>query len=125
MVFGPLGLSLAPYVRSSRTLSKWLKPIASWYANLAGYRKMGLLYDDLRASPIPHQTPRPRHSLFCCASASSTKCSFPSLLIFFCMQSSRSVQMLKGCAGLSLSASGSADYIERFVRIGIDSLDAT
>lgn len=33
--------------------------------------------------------------------------------------------MLKGCAGLSLSASGSADYIERFVRIGIDSLDAT
>lgn len=50
MFFGPLGLSFAPYVRSSRTLSKWLKPVASWYANLSGYRRVGLLYDDLRAS---------------------------------------------------------------------------
>ena len=50
MIFGPLGLSLAPYVRSSRTLSKWLQPIANWYADLSGYRKVGLLYDDLRAS---------------------------------------------------------------------------
>jgi hypothetical protein len=50
MLFGPLGPSLAPYVRSSRTLSKWLKPIANWYANLSGYRRVGLLYDDLRAS---------------------------------------------------------------------------
>jgi ubiquinol-cytochrome c reductase subunit 7 len=50
-MFGPLGLSLAPYVRSSRTLSKWFKPIANWYANLSGYRKVGLVYDDLRASP--------------------------------------------------------------------------
>lgn len=50
MVFGPLGLSFAPYVRSSRTLSKWLKPIANWYANLSGYRRVGLVYDDLRAS---------------------------------------------------------------------------
>jgi hypothetical protein len=53
MVFGPLGLSFAPYVRSSRTLSKWLKPIATWYANLSGYRRVGLLYDDLRASRSP------------------------------------------------------------------------
>jgi hypothetical protein len=53
-MFGPLGISLAPYVRSSRTLSAWLKPIANWYANLSGYRKMGLVYDDLRASPNPH-----------------------------------------------------------------------
>ncbi|KAI0253961.1 cytochrome b-c1 complex subunit 7 [Lactifluus subvellereus] len=53
MLSGPLGLSLAPYVRSSRTLSKWLKPIASWYANLAGYRKMGLLYDDLLVEERP------------------------------------------------------------------------
>ncbi len=50
MLFGPLGPSLAPYVRSSRTLSKWLKPIANWYANLSGYRRVGLVYDDLRAS---------------------------------------------------------------------------
>ena len=57
MLFGPLGPSLAPYVRSSRTLSKWLKPIASWYANLAGYRKVGLVYDDLRASRSSSSTP--------------------------------------------------------------------
>jgi ubiquinol-cytochrome c reductase subunit 7 len=63
MPFGPLGPSLAPYVRSSRTLSKWLKPIANWYANLAGYRRMGLLYDDLRTSPTPHQTPPTYHGL--------------------------------------------------------------
>ena len=55
---GPLGPSLASYVRSSRTLSKWLKPVATWYANLAGYRKVGLVYDDLRASQSHHQTPR-------------------------------------------------------------------
>jgi Ubiquinol-cytochrome C reductase complex 14kD subunit len=53
-MFGPLGISLAPYVRSSRTLSAWFKPIANWYANLSGYRKMGLVYDDLRASLNPH-----------------------------------------------------------------------
>ena len=50
MLFGPLGPSLAPYVRSSRTLSKWLQPLATWYANLSGYRRVGLVYDDLRAS---------------------------------------------------------------------------
>ena len=54
MLFGPLGPSLAPYVRSSRTLSKWLKPVANWYANLSGYRRVGLVYDDLRAYPSPH-----------------------------------------------------------------------
>jgi len=47
--FGPLGPSLAGYVRSSRTLSRWLKPVSLWYANLAGYRRMGLKYDDLLA----------------------------------------------------------------------------
>ena len=57
-MFGPLGISIAPYVRSSRSLYKWVKPIASWYANLAGYRKMGLRYDDLRTifqslAPLP------------------------------------------------------------------------
>ncbi|KAI0287899.1 cytochrome b-c1 complex subunit 7 [Russula brevipes] len=53
MVTGPLGLTLAPYVRTSRTFSKWLKPIAHWYANLSGYRRMGLLYDDLLAEERP------------------------------------------------------------------------
>ena len=47
-IFGPLGPSLAGYVRSSKTLSRWLKPVSLWYANLAGYRRMGLRYDDLR-----------------------------------------------------------------------------
>ena len=48
-IFGPLGPSLAGYVRSSKTLSGWLKPVSVWYANLAGYRRVGLKYDDLRA----------------------------------------------------------------------------
>jgi len=46
-IFGPLGPSLAPYIRSSKTLSRWFKPVSLWYANLAGYRRMGLKYDDL------------------------------------------------------------------------------
>ncbi|KAF8478959.1 cytochrome b-c1 complex subunit 7 [Russula ochroleuca] len=53
MLFGPLGPSLAPYVRSSRTLSKWFKPISSWYANLSGYRRLGLVYDDLLVEERP------------------------------------------------------------------------
>jgi hypothetical protein len=48
-MFGPLGVSLAPYVRSSRTLYKWLKPLATWYTNVSGYRQMGFRYDDLSA----------------------------------------------------------------------------
>ena len=47
MLFGPLSISLAPYVRSSKTLTKWLTPIAHWYANAAGWRKYGFKYDDL------------------------------------------------------------------------------
>lgn len=47
-----LGPSLAPYVRSSRSLKKLVTPVAHWYANLMGYRRMGLKYDDLRASFI-------------------------------------------------------------------------
>jgi Ubiquinol-cytochrome C reductase complex 14kD subunit len=53
-MFGPLGLSFAPYVRSSRYIYNWIKPIATWYANLAGYRKMGFKYDDLREHPLSH-----------------------------------------------------------------------
>ena len=47
-----LGPSLAPYVRSSRSLKKLVTPVAHWYADLMGYRRMGLKYDDLRASFI-------------------------------------------------------------------------
>lgn len=49
-LFGPLGPSLAGYIRSSKSLTNWLKPVSFWYANLAGYRKIGLKYDDLRTS---------------------------------------------------------------------------
>lgn len=43
-----LGPSLAPYIRSSRALKKWVTPVAQWYAALMGYRRMGLRYDDLQ-----------------------------------------------------------------------------
>ncbi|KAG8762807.1 Cytochrome b-c1 complex subunit 7 [Ceratobasidium sp. 423] len=46
-MFGPLGLSLAPQVKASRGLSKFLAPIAQFYAQTAGHRKMGMRYDDL------------------------------------------------------------------------------
>lgn len=42
-----LGPSLAGTIRNSKSLSKFFKPIAGWYANLAGYRQHGLKYDDL------------------------------------------------------------------------------
>jgi hypothetical protein len=45
-----LGYSLVGWIKSSRTLSKYVKPIANWYADLAGYRQMGLKYDDLCVS---------------------------------------------------------------------------
>lgn len=46
-MFGPLSVSFAPYVRSSRTLSKWLTPLSKWYVDRAGWRKYGFKYDDL------------------------------------------------------------------------------
>ena len=52
VLFGPLGPSLAPQVRKSATLYRWFKPFALWYANIAGYRKIGLKYDDLRESQL-------------------------------------------------------------------------
>jgi ubiquinol-cytochrome c reductase subunit 7 len=51
-MFGPLGPTLAPQIRRSRTLYAWLRPIAKWYIDVSGYRKMGLTYDDLRARPL-------------------------------------------------------------------------
>jgi ubiquinol-cytochrome c reductase subunit 7 len=52
-MFGPLGFSLAPFVKSSRTLSRWITPFANWYANASGYRKYGFKYDDLLVEETP------------------------------------------------------------------------
>jgi len=48
-----LGPSLAPYIRSSRSLKRIVTPIAHWYANVMGYRRMGLKYDDLQMEELP------------------------------------------------------------------------
>jgi ubiquinol-cytochrome c reductase subunit 7 len=37
--------SLAPFVLRRPWLTKMLKPVASWYADAAGYRKLGLRYE--------------------------------------------------------------------------------
>ncbi|TDL27430.1 cytochrome bd ubiquinol oxidase [Rickenella mellea] len=50
---GPLGPSLAPRIRRSKSLFRWIKPLAEWYANIAGYRQMGLRYDDLIVEERP------------------------------------------------------------------------
>ncbi|KAH8108117.1 ubiquinol-cytochrome-c reductase complex subunit 6 [Cristinia sonorae] len=52
-VFGPLGPSLAPWLRSFKGFRGLLKSHADWYANLAGYRQMGLKYDDLLIEERP------------------------------------------------------------------------
>ncbi|KJZ76844.1 hypothetical protein HIM_03721 [Hirsutella minnesotensis 3608] len=39
--------SLAPFVLRRPWLTKMLMPLAGWYSNAAGYRKLGLRYDDL------------------------------------------------------------------------------
>ena len=36
--------SLASFVLKRPYLSSWMKPLANWYANAAGYRKLGLRY---------------------------------------------------------------------------------
>jgi len=46
-MFGPLGVSFADSIRSSRTLYKWLKPVATWYSGAMRYRQYGFKYDDL------------------------------------------------------------------------------
>lgn len=51
-MFGPLSLSLAPLVQSSKTLSKWVTPLAHWYANASRYRQYGFKYDDLGVFPL-------------------------------------------------------------------------
>ncbi|KUJ12008.1 14 kDa subunit of cytochrome bd ubiquinol oxidase [Mollisia scopiformis] len=39
--------SLVNYIVKRPWLSRFMKPLASWYANAAGYRKLGLRADDL------------------------------------------------------------------------------
>ena len=36
--------SLAQYIKGRPSLAKWITPVANWYANAAGYRKLGLRY---------------------------------------------------------------------------------
>ncbi|KAK1922590.1 putative ubiquinol--cytochrome-c reductase [Papiliotrema laurentii] len=48
MLGGALGISLAPIIKQKMPgLAKMLKPVASAYTHIAGYRQMGLKYDDL------------------------------------------------------------------------------
>ncbi|KIM26297.1 hypothetical protein M408DRAFT_194896 [Serendipita vermifera MAFF 305830] len=44
---GPLGISLAPYIMKNSGMHKFVKPLANAFINAAGYRKVGLRYDDL------------------------------------------------------------------------------
>ncbi|KAF1955521.1 14 kDa subunit of cytochrome bd ubiquinol oxidase [Byssothecium circinans] len=39
--------SLAPFILKRPWLQKWVKPLANWYTNAAGYRQLGLKADDL------------------------------------------------------------------------------
>ncbi|KAK3325781.1 ubiquinol-cytochrome C reductase-like protein [Apodospora peruviana] len=39
--------TLAPYIVKRPWLYKLVQPVAAWYQNLAGYRQMGLMCDDL------------------------------------------------------------------------------
>ncbi|KZV85747.1 hypothetical protein EXIGLDRAFT_725550 [Exidia glandulosa HHB12029] len=43
------GLSLAPWIMKRPGLLRVLKPVANWYVGAAGWRKLGLRYDDLIA----------------------------------------------------------------------------
>ncbi|KIW52607.1 hypothetical protein PV05_08237 [Exophiala xenobiotica] len=39
--------SLAPYILRRPWLKRWMMPLANWYAEAAGYRRLGLRADDL------------------------------------------------------------------------------
>ncbi|EHY55724.1 Cytochrome b-c1 complex subunit 7 [Exophiala dermatitidis] len=39
--------SLAPYILKRPWLKRWMVPFANWYADAAGYRRLGLRHDDL------------------------------------------------------------------------------
>ncbi|PFH60801.1 hypothetical protein XA68_10315 [Ophiocordyceps unilateralis] len=40
-------VSIAPFILRRPWLHKMMMPLANWYADAAGYRKLGLRYDDL------------------------------------------------------------------------------
>ncbi|ORZ30658.1 cytochrome b-c1 complex subunit 7 [Catenaria anguillulae PL171] len=52
--------ALAQTIKSSRILSSMLMPIARWNANAAGYRQLGLKYDDIimEESPVVQEALR-------------------------------------------------------------------
>ncbi|ORY33114.1 cytochrome b-c1 complex subunit 7 [Naematelia encephala] len=59
-VGGALGYSLAPILKSRYAgIAKLLKPVANLYASAAGWRKMGLKYDDL----IPEESDEVQRAL--------------------------------------------------------------
>ncbi|KAL4798832.1 cytochrome b-c1 complex subunit 7 [Aspergillus venezuelensis] len=39
--------SLANFIIKRPALRRWVQPIANWYVDAAGYRKLGLRHDDL------------------------------------------------------------------------------
>lgn len=47
-MWGPFGISLAPQIQKSRTLSKVFRPFANTFVKASGHRQLGLKYDDLR-----------------------------------------------------------------------------
>lgn len=51
--------SLAQYIIKKPALAKWMAPIANWYANAAGYRKLGLRYDTM-----PRPTAHCAHTIY-------------------------------------------------------------
>lgn len=46
-MLGLSGLSVANYIKTSPLLMRFLRPVSNAYANSAGYRRLGLKYDDL------------------------------------------------------------------------------
>ncbi|TFK26445.1 ubiquinol-cytochrome-c reductase complex subunit 6 [Coprinopsis marcescibilis] len=52
-MFGPLSISWASQVKASRSLYRWVKPIANWYADASRYRQFGFKYDDLLMEENP------------------------------------------------------------------------
>ncbi|KAJ5915067.1 hypothetical protein N7454_011179 [Penicillium verhagenii] len=39
--------SIASYIVKRPWLKRWMTPLANWYTDAAGYRKLGLKFDDL------------------------------------------------------------------------------
>lgn len=49
--------SLAPFIIKRPWLLKLCMPIANWYVNAAGYRRLGLLYVSHLPRPVPSRPP--------------------------------------------------------------------